>query len=289
MAGPGVIAAVPTAEAGRGPASDRPPWAFWLLPLAVAGLRGLPYLWSRLAPAGEGQAILRVGYIPQDFLSYLAFVRQAADQGSVLLHDPFTTEPQGERFVLLLHWLLGQVVRITGGTPDLVLELSRVPLTLAFFAVLWAFLRPILPDRGDRVWACLLIGFSGGVEGFLRPFVRLMPDAVQAPFEGAVWHMYGWNTFESLFNPLWIAGFTLLLLVLGPALAPHGPRDRRAMIVMGTALLLLHVVHPYSALAAPRSRARYRSPCGSSSAAWIASARRASRWRLASPSCRSCC
>ena len=231
-------------------AGDWPVRRFWLLPAAVVLLRSLPYLWSRLVPADEGETLLRVGYIPPDFLSYLAFIRQASEQSTVLLHDPYTTADQGQRFVLLLHWLLGQIAWLTGWAPDVVLELSRIPLTFAFFGVLWWFLRPILPSSRDRYWACLLVGLSGGIEGLFKPLSGLLPEFIQERFMAGVWHLYGWNTFEALYNPLWIAGLTLTLIVIRPAIDPHGPRSIKEVLQLGAAFLMLYFVHPYSALAA---------------------------------------
>ncbi|MDH3308718.1 MAG: hypothetical protein OEO77_14545, partial [Acidimicrobiia bacterium] len=68
------------------------------------------------------------------------------------------------------------------------------------------------------------------------------------PFTVSAWHLYGWNTFESLYNPLWIAGFILMLVALRPLLQPVVPR--RPVVLGGVALTvaLLWFVHPHSAM-----------------------------------------
>ena len=98
-----------------------------------------------------------------------------------------------------------------------------IALIFLFFGVLWWFLGPVFADRRDRLWACALVGLSGGIEGLLKPLTHLLPDGLNRSFTEGVWHMNGWNTFQALFNPLWIAGLILLLVVLKPIIRPQGP------------------------------------------------------------------
>lgn len=229
--------------------ADRPPAAFWLLPAVVALLRLWPYQASLVLEPPPGSFSLQIGYMPKDTLAYLAFVRQAAEDGGFLLANPFTTEPQANRFVLLLHWLLGRVAATLGWSASQALELSRVPLTFLFFAVLWRFLRPILPERRTRLVACLLVGLSGGVDWLFEPLLRFAHPGVAMEFATATQDVFGWSTFETLFNPLWIAGLTLAMVVLGPILAPRGPQRLRDTLAIALGFAALYLVHPYSALA----------------------------------------
>src|SRR5689334_4179136 len=132
------------------PGPDRPPSWFWLMPLVAALIRTVPYLTVLRASPPPGKVYLKFGYIPKDFLAYLAFMRQVGDTGSSIFVNPYTTEPQQPRFVFLFHWLLGAVAALTGHL-NAVLELARFPLAFLLFWLLWRFLRDILPDRRERL------------------------------------------------------------------------------------------------------------------------------------------
>jgi hypothetical protein len=121
-------------------------------------------------------------------------------------------------------------------------------LVFGFFGVLWWFLRPILPDRRERLWACLLAGFSGGIEGFIRPFAGLLPPAMGQTLLVDTWDMVGWNTFGSMFNPLWIAGLILTLVTLRPVLEPEGTPRPRELFQVGAGFFLTYFVHGYTAV-----------------------------------------
>ncbi len=228
---------------------DLPPASFWVLPAAIALLRMIPYLWSLVVEPPDGTAVLNIGYNPRDFLSYLAFIRQAASDGTFLWHDVFTTEPHEPRFILLFHWILGAISGVSGASPTTVLEMSRVPLTFAFFGVLWWFLRPLVPGSRDRLATCAVIGLSGGIEGLVRLFIADVPAAFNpALILQSTWPLFGWNTFQVLYNPLWIAALTIFLVVLRPILHPSGPQGWAELTQVAVGFFILYWVHPYSAI-----------------------------------------
>lgn len=230
------------------PRCDRPPGWLWLLAAAVGLARLLPYLWSfAVVPPTQGR-LLHLGYNPEDFLAYLAFVRQVPADHTFFFYNPFTTEPQSGRFLLLFHWVLGAVCLLTRASPALVLELSRIPLIVWFFWVLWHFLGPILPDRRTRSWACVLIAFSGGLEGAVKLFVAQLPTLLGVALATDTRHLYGWNTFAAFYNPLWIAGLTISLVALAPVLKPENTASRAGCVKFAVALALLYDVHPYSGI-----------------------------------------
>jgi hypothetical protein len=238
----------------------RPPKWLWLLAAAIALLRALPFAATFVLPEPEQLAFVHVGYMPEDMHAYLSFIRQADVEGSFFLENRFVTAEQSGRFILLLHWLLGKVSAVTGIGPEWTLELSRIPLVFLFFGTVWWFLEPLFrgPDGArQRRWAVVLIAASGGVQGLLRPLAERLPEAVGRPFLRDTWHLNGWNTFEGLYNPLWIGGLILTLLLLRPALerfAPgRAPRrspavERLLRVVRALGLVVLFFVHPYSAL-----------------------------------------
>ena len=217
------------------------PAQVWLACALLATLRAIPFLITRMTSSAAGLEYIPVGYNPKDWLSYVAFIRQH----ELLMVNPFVTEPQGGRFILLFHTLLGKAAALTGVDPFLVLELSRVPLIFGFFYVLWRFLSSILPDVRQRVLACWLVAFSGGVEFVFLLTKSFLPGWAVALVAQDTWHLQGWNSFAAFYNPLWIAALTMSLLILRPILQPDAPslRDR---LVVGVGSLLLFFVHPYS-------------------------------------------
>ena len=228
--------------------ADRPPLWFWCIPLVVALLRMLPVLMLRVTPPPPGQTYLGVSYIPKDFLQYAAFSRQVIADGAFLFYNPFTTEPQSARFVLLFQWLVGLAARVSGLSAIDALEWSRVPLVFLFFAALWWFLKPILPERRNRLAATLLVGFAGSLETFVRPFgPELLPKAFDLRLQQDTSPLHGWSLFASFYNPLWIAGLCAGLVVLRPLLFSR-ERSLRALACAGLAFALLFFVHPYTAL-----------------------------------------
>ncbi|MGH7857889.1 MAG: hypothetical protein ACREQY_11215, partial [Candidatus Binatia bacterium] len=219
----------------------------WLLPLVVVALRAIPYLVARSAAAGPEAEMIPLGYNPKDLLSYVAFQRQLAEDGRWLWVNAFTTEPQSGRFFLLFHALLGATSAATGLGSFTVLELSRIPLTFAFFAVLWRFVARIYDDERTRIVACWLVGLSGGIDFVAKAALPLLPEGPAALVEQDLWHLQGWSTFAALHNPLWIAGLTLSLLTLAPILDPVEP-PRSAALRTGLCFFILYWAHPYSAI-----------------------------------------
>ncbi|MEN8159596.1 MAG: hypothetical protein ABFS41_05930 [Myxococcota bacterium] len=227
---------------------SRPPAWFWGIPLLAGGLRMLPFLAQRFVEPPPGTAWLPVSYLPKDFLQYAAFSRQVVVDGSFFFYNPFTTEPQADRFVLAFHWAVGLVAKACGAAPFTAFEWSRIPLLFAFFAALWWFLRPALPDRRERGMAALLVGFAGGLEGFVRPFAEgwLPPGGTLRLLQDTS-PLHGWSPFAGFYNPLWIAALTLALLVLRPLLFER-ERSPGRLAACAAGLVGLFFVHPYTAL-----------------------------------------
>ncbi len=226
---------------------DAPPPLYWLIPAAVAALRMLPAVSLYAAPAPAGQRFTGVSYLPKDFLQYAAFIRQSAVDGAFFFYDPFTTDPQSSRFVLVFHWLVGVVARVAEISPIDALEGSRIPLVFVFFATLWWFARPFLANPKDRLFAALLVGFASGIDAWLRPFAALFPPGFRERFLQDTWTLQGWSLFASFHNPLWIAALCVALFVLRPLLI-GGERSIRQRALTSAAFLFVYTLHPYTAI-----------------------------------------
>ena len=224
------------------------PPAYWLIPLAVSVLRTLPFLAQQWFHPPPGKVFVGVSYLPTDFLAYLGFCRQVGHGTEFLMVNPFTTEVQSPRYVLLFHWLVGAVSWLTHIPPNWVFELSRLPLLCGLFWTLWHFLAPYLPRKADRVWAALLIGFAGGIEGSLQFLDEILPSAEANTFLEDTASLLGWNVFAAAYNPLLIAALISSLWVLRDILAPPAKGSYRQALKIGLGIVLIHLIHPYSAL-----------------------------------------
>ena len=231
-----------------GPAAP-PPRSILLAGLGVAALLAIPYAVVRLAAPPPGSAYLPVAWAPHDWLVYVALVEQPWADAGAFLSNPFTTEPQSGRFVLVLLQVLNTLHHVTGLSGGALLELARPPLLLLFVLALWSFVSRVLASDRDRRWAALLVLLSGGWEFVLMALADALPRGVGDVVRENLWHLYGWSTFAAAYNPLWLAGLSLLLAFLARALAPEGPGRREAAVAAGV-LVLLWFTHPYSAVAA---------------------------------------
>ncbi len=229
--------------------TSKPPLHIWFAAAMVSCIRSLPF-WIAISRSSipGGTSYLPLGYIPKDWLQYVAFIHQSATTGNWLLTNPYTTEPQSGHFVLLFHQLLGGIHAGTGISGFWLLELSRFPLTLLFFWVLWRFLIPILPDYRHRSWACWMVAFSGGLDFLLLSVSNFLPGVWGGVIQQNLWHLQGWNTFQAFYNPLWIVALTLMLWILQPILQTGGPVAIKDKLVVGLGVIVLWFTHPYSAI-----------------------------------------
>lgn len=224
------------------------PAAYWLLPLAVVLLRAVPFLATRLASPPPGAVFPPLGYNPIDGFAYVGFIRQAAATGDWLLFNPHTLLPQDGRYFLPVFSALGWVCRWTGLDPFLALELARVPLIFAFFAVFWRFAGDFLPEPRVRIIAAALAAFAGGVEFLAHGALAWLPSGWHRALFEAISDDHGWSAFAAFNNPLWVGGLTLALAALRPLLTPAGTASWRAAMACLAWAFAAFLVHPYSGL-----------------------------------------
>jgi hypothetical protein len=225
-----------------------PRW-LWAIPTGIAALRCLPWLASHLLEPRANEALLHMGFIPKDTLQYLAFAREAGENASLFVANPFTVEPQAGRFLLPLTAVIGWLAAATGVPAIAWLELSRLPLLGMFFAVLWRLLAEFFETPRERALACVLIGLAGGVEVLAKPLAGALPPELRLELEQATWQMSGWNLFAASANPLWLAGGAAALALLRPLLVPRGAVPARLGLGIALGGFGLFALHPYSAVA----------------------------------------
>ncbi len=227
-----------------------PTGSAWLAFAITAVLRALPFTATRAISAGGGDAFLPIGFIPKDWCQYVALIREPSVPGSLALANPFTTEQQSGRFVLLLHQALRAVYRATGIDPFWLVELSRPVLLACLLCAFWQLLRLVFHHDRERTWAAWLLALSGGFGALVGAFVPVSPSPLHQVVRQDLWTMMGWTAFEALYNPLWIAGLSLLFLLLCIVLAPGGVLGVRESAVAAVLWIALWFTHVYSALAA---------------------------------------
>jgi hypothetical protein len=228
-----------------------PPRQVWIAAFLLALLRSFPF-WKifLLSQNPEKNKYLLLSYIPKDWLAYVSLVQQPIALQGWFLSNPFTTDPQDGRFILLYHHLLNWIHKITGMDPFWIVELSRWPLTFIFMWVLWRLLEVILARDSERLWAIWLIAFSGGIEVLIQPILQVIPEQMARHINQELWHLYGWSTFGAAFNPLWLCGLSGLLVILRPMIHPEGPTHLKDKVIIWFGLILLWFTHVYSALMA---------------------------------------
>jgi hypothetical protein len=230
-------------DATAGRVRDPVPAIVWGAAAITIVLRSLPFWAIVTGAAPAGQAAVPAPYIPRDWLAYVSLIRQGWGPFS----NPFTTQPQDERILMLFHQLLGGLHRLTGADPFLLLELSRVVALLGFTTVLWGVTGALYAARRERVWACWLVLLSGGLGFLARAAQPLLPKVVADAIAADLWTAYGWSTFEAAFNPLWVTGLALTLWLIRILAGNETPAPRGLASLI---LLLLWFSHPYSGVAA---------------------------------------
>jgi hypothetical protein len=102
-----------------------PPALVLILALAVPLASLIPGMHARsVAPPGAQYMGFR--YMAGDHFQYAAFMQQARDNGSLLMHNPFTSERQRGVFVLLYFWLVGAASKLLGIAIPAAWDLFRI-------------------------------------------------------------------------------------------------------------------------------------------------------------------
>src|SRR5262245_30647493 len=90
----------------QGSSRALPPAAVLILALVVPLCSLIP-AWHARSETPAGFQFMGFRYMPGDHYQYAAFMQQARDTGSLLMRNPFTSEPQQGVFLLLYFWIVG--------------------------------------------------------------------------------------------------------------------------------------------------------------------------------------
>jgi hypothetical protein len=215
--------------------------------LLLAGLRVLPALSTN---AGDpGREFLGFPYSIEDSLQYADFVAQAKEDGSLFLSNRFCLDDEEPRLVILPIYALGRLAAWTGLSVAGVWSLGQAIFILAFVWVLYWFLGGLFQRAGVRLFACLFILLAGGLDGFVVLAGPLWPETWAAVLKRDLWVVLGWTPYMSMYNPVYLAGWLVLLPWLRLAHKAMGACPWAALAAAAL-MPLLYLVHAYDALVA---------------------------------------
>ncbi len=213
----------------------------------LAGLRMLPAYTSGADKIDV--TFLGFPYSIEDTLQYADFVAQAKEHASPFLSNRFTLEPEEPRLVILSTWIIGRFAALTGMSVSAAWVLAQGLLTLGFVLVWYWFLGVFFPAPRARLFACLFVLFAGGLDGFVALAAGLWPEAWAAVFKRDLWVVLGWTPYMSMYNPVYLAGWLVLLPWLRLVMGALSGRRWLALAAAGL-LPLMYLVHAYDAAVA---------------------------------------
>lgn len=216
----------------------------WVPAVAVMLVTLIPYLWgASLAGARPALGVYSwFTFNTTDHCVYLSWMRQAAD-GHFFQHNLFTTEPQSGHQFNLLFLALGLVSRITHLPTNLVYQIARIVLGIAFLRSVWWLLDLLVEDGRARKTAFWVLCFSAGL-GWI-PGLWEMP-IVQGPVD--TWQPEA-VTFLSLYLfPLFLCALLLMVGVIGWLVVAERTRSLRPAVFAGICGLFLGNIHTYDVI-----------------------------------------
>ena len=156
------------------PVITRQEWRFvWLVIAVVLVLTSLPYLYGFLSTPADKQYMGLMLDVP-DHGQYLSWWR--GFQGSPLISNRLTPEPNEPLFFNLLWWSLAQVSRWTGLGYAPVYQILRWIAGGTFLWAVYRLMAHFLPEVRQRRTTLLLLAFSSGL-GWVLVVLKHTADA----------------------------------------------------------------------------------------------------------------
>jgi len=202
----------------------------------VVLLASLPYIVGLVDHPKDG-VFVGFTYNIDDACVYASWVRQIAD-GSFLIRNQYTSEPQHALQFNVFFLVLGLISRVTHLSPPLVLHLARIVLGIGLLLLVWRFSGRFFRDPIERSLIVPIVGLSAGlgwlvpgIEGHRGPVDLWQPEAI---------------TFLSIYlNPLFLVGMILMVASLHFLYRMKDSRAWGDALLAGLMLLILGNVHTY--------------------------------------------
>jgi hypothetical protein len=220
----------------------------WIPAVAVMLVTLIPYLWgASLAGARPALGVYSwFTFNTTDHCVYLSWMRQAAD-GHFFQRNLFTTEPQSGHQFNLLFLALGLISRITHLPTNIVYQIARIALGIAFLRSVWWLLELLVEDARARRAAFWVLCFSAGL-GWIPGLWEMGIGPPSGPGPVDTWQPEA-VTFLSLYLfPLFLCSLLLMVGVIGWLVVAERTRSLRPAIYAGICGLLLGNIHTYDVI-----------------------------------------
>jgi len=227
------------------------------LNLLIVLLASLLLCTLRIGPAftaagdDPDRVFLGFPYSIEDTLQYADFAAQARDHGSLFFSNRFTLDDEDPRLVILPLYLTGRLADALGLSVAGAWTLVQALMIAAFVWMLYWFLGAFFPSPGSRLFACLFVLFAGGLDGWVVLAGGLWPEVWAAALKKNLWTVLGWTPYMTMYNPVYLAGWLVLLPWLRLAMAGLSDRRRWQYSLAAAGLLpVMYLVHAYDAVVA---------------------------------------
>lgn len=218
-------------------------WACAII-LFVLVLTSLPYLYGYLSSPPDRQFMGLMLDVP-DHGQYLSWWREF--QGSVLISNKLTPEPNDAVFFNLLWWALAQVSRVTGLGYAPVYQVFRWIAGASFLWAVYRLIAQFLSGASQRRTAFLLIAFSSGL-GWVLVVLKYTLARGELLYPLDVYIAEG-NTFLCVLGyPHFAFAAAFIALIFEFIWRGWREEQKKHMIAAGVLALLLGWQHAYDLL-----------------------------------------
>lgn len=204
--------------------------------LVVVLIASLPYIAGLLMQSNRA-IFLGFTFNIDDACVYSSWIHQIAD-GSFLVRNQFTTDPQSALQFNIFFVILGSIARITHLSPAAVLHLARVTLGVALLMMIWRFSGRFLKDRVERSLIVPVVGLASGLG-----WTMLKIGNHQGPVD--IWQPESITFLSIYLNPLFLIGLILMLASVHFLLKMKDTGSVKDAMLAGLMLLVLGNVHTY--------------------------------------------